>query len=169
MSHPDSNTRAIAKDVKLGRDVQLGVFINLYGCQIGDECTIGPFVEIQRDVVIGDRVKIQSHTFICSGVRIEDEAFVGHGVMFINDRFPRSTDSSGSKKTDRDWTCEPTRIGERASIGSNATILCGVTVGEEAIVGAGSVVTHDVPARAVVAGNPARVLRLLDAQRKPTP
>lgn len=152
----------IAPDVRLGRDVRLVGFANLYGCVIGDECTIGTFVEIQRDVVVGDRVKIQSHSFICSGVTIEDEAFIGHGVMFTNDRFPRSSNRDGSKKGGSDWQCVPTRICRRASIGSNATILCGVTVGEEAIVGAGSVVTRDVPPRAVVAGNPARILRHID-------
>lgn len=152
----------IAPDVKLGRDVRLGGFVNLYGCEIGDECTIGTFVEIQCDVRVGRRVKIQSHTFICSGVTIEDEAFIGHGVMFTNDLFPRSTDRSGAKKGGGDWTCTPTRICRRASIGSNATLLCGITIGEEAVVGAGSVVTRDVPPRAIVAGNPARILRSLD-------
>ncbi|MGE5506085.1 MAG: acyltransferase [Actinomycetota bacterium] len=154
-------TVRIAPDVKLGRDVRLFGFSNLYGCEIGDESRIGTFVEIQRDVRIGRRVKVQSHTFICSGVDIGDEAFIGHGVMFTNDRFPRSTTAGGELQGADDWVCEPTRIGRRASIGSNATILCGITIGDEAVIGAGSVVTRDVPARAVVAGNPARILRYL--------
>jgi UDP-2-acetamido-3-amino-2,3-dideoxy-glucuronate N-acetyltransferase len=154
-------TLRIASSVKLGRDVRLVGFANLYGCEIGDESFVGPFVEIQGDVRIGRRVKIQSHTFICSGVTIEDEAFVGHGVMFTNDRWPRATNQDGSLKGAADWICERTLVGRRASIGSNVTILCGVTIGAEAVVGAGAVVTKDVPARAVVAGNPARVLRTL--------
>lgn len=162
MSSQKNPSQQIAPDVKLGRDVRLGAFINLYGCEIGDECTIGAFVEIQCDVRVGSRVKIQSHSFLCSGVTLEDEAFIGHGVMFTNDIFPHSTDRVGKKKGDGDWTCTPTRICRRASIGSNATLLCGVTVGQEAVVGAGSVVTKDVPPRAVVAGNPARILRYLD-------
>ena len=152
-------TKKIAPSVVLGRDVRLGDFINLYGCTIGDETKIGPFVEIQKNAFIGKRCKIQSHSFICEGVTIEDEAFVGHGVMFINDRYPRATADSGGLQTEADWKVVPTVIKRRASIGSNATILCGVTVGEEAIVGAGSVVLHDVPAKTVVAGNPAKVIR----------
>ena len=152
----------IASDVRLGNQVRLYGFANLYGCEIGDESMIGPFVEIQRDARIGRRVKVQSHTFICSGVDIADEVFIGHGVMFINDRFPRSTTDDGQLKGAEDWVCERTVVGRRAAIGSNATILCGITIGEEAIIGAGSVVTKDVPARTVVAGNPARVLRRLD-------
>ncbi len=155
-------TIRVAPDVKLGKDVTLAPFANLYGCEIGDESRIGPFVEIQRGVRIGRRVKIQSHSFVCEGVHIEDEAFVGHGVMFINDRFPRATRDDGRLKGSRDWTCEATYIGQRASIGSNATILCGVRIGAEAMIGAGSVVTADVPPRAVVAGNPARIMRYLD-------
>jgi acetyltransferase-like isoleucine patch superfamily enzyme len=151
----------IAPDVQLGRDVKIVDFVNLYGCQIGDETKIGTFVEIQRGVTVGARVKISSHTFICEGVTIEDQVFVGHGVMFINDRFPRSVTPTGAMKGKDDWTEERTRVCKGASIGSNATILCGVTIGEHAVVGAGSVVTKDVPARAVVAGNPARVLRVL--------
>ena len=152
-------TKMIASTVELGRDVRLGDFINLYGCTIGDETKIGPFVEIQKNAFIGKRCKIQSHTFICEGVTIEDEAFVGHGVMFTNDRYPRATADSGGLQTEADWKVIPTVIKRRASIGSNATILCGVTVGEEAIVGAGSVVLHDVPAKTIVAGNPAKVIR----------
>ena len=152
-------TKIIAPTVKLGKDVRLGDFVNLYGCTIGDETKIGPFVEIQKNAFIGKRCKIQSHTFICEGVTIEDEAFVGHGVMFTNDKYPRATADSGSLQTEADWKVVPTVIKRRASIGSNATIMCGVTVGEEAIVGAGSVVLHDVPARTVVAGNPAKVIR----------
>jgi acetyltransferase-like isoleucine patch superfamily enzyme len=151
-----------APDVRLGNQVRLYGFANLYGCEIGDESMIGPFVEIQRGARIGRYVKVQSHTFICSGVEIADEVFIGHGVMFINDRFPRSTTDDGQLKGAADWTCERTVVGRRAAIGSNATILCGVTIGEEAVVGAGSVVTRDVPARTIVAGNPARVLRRLD-------
>ena len=154
----------VATDVKLGSGVRLGGFVNLYGCTIGQDCMIGTFVEIQRDAHIGDRVKIQSHTFICSGVRVDDEAFIGHGVMFINDLFPRSTTENGALKGADDWSCTPTHVGRRASIGSNATILCGITIGEEAIVGAGSVVTRDVPPRCVVAGNPARVIRHIEPQ-----
>jgi len=154
----------IADDVVLGKNVRIHGFVNLYGCEIGDESRIGAFVEIQKQAVIGKRVKVQSHTFICSGVVIEDEAFIGHGVMFINDLFPRATREDGSLQGEEDWRCVPTRIGRRASIGSNATILCGLTIGECAIVGAGAVVTTDVPAKAIVAGNPARVLRYVDAQ-----
>ena len=154
-------TQKIASTVILGRDVKLGDFINLYGCTIGDETKIGPFVEIQKNAFIGKNCKIQSHSFICEGVTIEDEVFVGHGVMFINDKYPRATAESGGLQTEADWKVVPTLIKRRASIGSNATILCGVTVGEEAIVGAGSVVLHDVPAKTVVAGNPAKVIRKL--------
>jgi acetyltransferase-like isoleucine patch superfamily enzyme len=149
----------IAPDVRLGRDVKLYAFVNLYGCEIGDECKIGTFVEIQKGVKIGRRVKISSHTFICEGVTIEDSVFIGHGVMFINDKYPHATTESGELQTEADWQCIPTLIKRGASIGSNATILCGVTIGENAIVGAGSVVTHDIPSGAVVAGNPARPLQ----------
>jgi acetyltransferase-like isoleucine patch superfamily enzyme len=153
----------IAPDVKLGRDVKIYAFVNLYGCEIGDESKIGTFVEIQKGACIGQRVKVSSHTFICEGVTIEDEVFIGHGVMFINDRFPRSTNADGSVQSEEDWSLVPTLIQRRASIGSNATILCGVTVGEGAIVGAGSVVTKDVPAYTIVAGNPARTLRRIES------
>lgn len=152
----------IAPDVKLGRDVKIFAFVNLYGCEIGDETKVGTFVEIQKGAKIGNRVKVSSHTFICEGVTIEDEVFIGHGVMFINDKYPRAATSSGKLQTDADWVCTPTLIKYGASIGSNATILCGVTIGEKAIVGAGSVVTHNVPPGAVVAGSPARIIRLLE-------
>ena len=155
----DATSLRVAPDVKLGRDVRLYAFVNLYGCEIGDESRVGTFVEIQKGARIGCRVKISSHTFICEGVTIEDEVFVGHGVMFINDRYPRATNADGNLQTEADWRALPTVVKQRASIGSNATILCGVTIGEGAIVGAGSVVTHDVPAGAIVAGNPARVIR----------
>lgn len=151
----------IASDVKLGKDVRLHGFVNLYGCEIGDECSIGTFVEIQKGVRLGKRVKVQSHTFICEGVDIADEVFVGHGVMFINDRYPRATTKEGEMKDEDDWSLERTVVELRASIGSNATIMCGVKIGEDAVVGAGAVVTKDVPPRAVVVGNPARLLRYL--------
>jgi acetyltransferase-like isoleucine patch superfamily enzyme len=148
----------IAPDVRLGRDVQIFAFANLYGCEIGDESKIGTFVEIQKGAKIGRRVKISSHTFICEGVEIEDFVFIGHGVTFINDKYPHATAITGELQTEADWECVPTLVKQGASIGSNATILCGVTIGEGAIVGAGSVVTHDVPPGAVVAGNPAHPL-----------
>jgi len=147
----------IADDVRMGRRVRLAGFCNLYGCEIGDDCVIGPFVEIQKGAALGRKVKVQSHSFICTGVTIEDEVFIGHGVMFTNDRYPRSTTAGGNLQTEDDWECVPTVVGRRASIGSNATILCGVKIGEGAVVGAGSVVTKDVPPGAVVAGNPATV------------
>lgn len=152
----------IAPDVKLGDGVKIYAFANLYGCKIGDETKIGAFVEIQKGAVIGNRVKISSHSFICEGVTIEDEVFIGHSVIFINDRFPRATTISGELQTTQDWECIPTYVKRGASIGSNATILCGVTIGEKALVGAGSVVTRDVPAGAVVAGNPARLLKMIE-------
>jgi acetyltransferase-like isoleucine patch superfamily enzyme len=155
----DASSLRVAPDVKLGRDVKLYAFVNLYGCEIGDESRVGAFVEIQKGARIGCRVKISSHTFICEGVTIEDEVFIGHGVMFINDRYPRATNANGNPQNEADWGVVPTVVKQRASVGSNATILCGVTIGEEAIVGAGSVVTRDVPARTIVAGNPARVIR----------
>ena len=158
----DSPLLRVAPDVVLGRNVRLYAFVNLYGCTIGDESRIGTFVEIQKGVQIGRRVKISSHTFICEGVTIEDEVFVGHGVMFINDRYPRATGGSGQLQTEDDWECIPTLVKRGASIGSNATILCGVTIGEGAIVGAGAVVTHDVPPGSIVAGNPALIIRTID-------
>lgn len=153
------NYRLIASDVKLGRDVQIQNFVNLYGCEIGDETRIGPFVEVQKGARIGDRCKISSHTFICEGVTIESEVFIGHGVTFINDRFPRATNGDGRLKSDADWACESTLVRRGATIGSGATILSGVTIGEGALVGAGSVVTKDIPAQTIVAGNPAAIVR----------
>jgi acetyltransferase-like isoleucine patch superfamily enzyme len=152
-------TRKIASNVDLGEDVVLQDFINLYGCRIGDHTKIGPFVEVQRNASVGRNCKIQSHSFICEGVVIEDEVFIGHGVMFINDRYPRAATEAGRLQTESDWAVVRTLVKKGASIGSNATILCGVTVGEGAIVGAGSVVTKDVPARTIVAGNPAKIVR----------
>jgi acetyltransferase-like isoleucine patch superfamily enzyme len=152
----------IAPDVKLGSNVKLAKFINLYGCEVGDNTKIGAFVEIQKNARVGRNCKISSHTFICEGVTIEDEVFIGHGVAFINDAYPRATAGGGRLLTDQDWTVEPTLVKKGASIGSGATILSKVTIGERAIVGAGSVVTRDVPADTVVAGNPARVLRTME-------
>jgi acetyltransferase-like isoleucine patch superfamily enzyme len=153
----------IAPDVKLGQDVKIYAFVNLYGCEIGDESKVGTFVEIQKGVRIGKRVKISSHSFLCEGVTIEDEVFIGHGVMFTNDKYPRATTTTGALQSEADWVCIPTLVKKGASIGSNATILCGITIGERAMIGAGSVVAHDVPPNAVVAGNPARVIRYLDS------
>ena len=154
----------IAPDVKLGQDVKIFDFVNLYGCTIGDHTKVGAFVEIQKNAVIGRNCKISSHTFICEGVTIEDECFIGHHVVFINDPYPRAATRDGSLLTDRDWTVVPTRVCKGAAIGSGAVILCGVTIGEGALVGAGSVVTRDVPPLAVVAGNPARVLKRIRAK-----
>lgn len=151
----------IAPDVKLGRNVKLSQFVNLYGCEIGDETKIGAFVEVQKNATIGKRCKISSHTFVCEGVTIEDNVFIGHGVMFINDSYPRAT-TEGKLQTEADWKVERTVIKKGASIGSGATILSNVTIGENAIVGAGSVVTKDVPASGIVAGNPARLLRYIE-------
>jgi acetyltransferase-like isoleucine patch superfamily enzyme len=151
--------QSIAADVKLGKDVTIFDFVNLYGCEIGDESRIGAFVEIQRGAKVGRRVKISSHTFICEGVELEDHVFIGHGVTFINDRYPRAVTADGALQTGRDWKVVPTVVRRGASIGSGSTILCGIEIGENAIVGAGSVVTHDVSARTIVAGNPARFLR----------
>ena len=148
--------------MKLGRDVKLSKFINLYGCEIGDETKIGAFVEIQKNASIGKRCKISSHTFICEGVVIEDNVFIGHGVMFINDSYPRATTADGNLQTEADWKVERTEVKKGASIGSGATILSNITIGENAIVGAGSVVTKDVPPNCIVAGNPAKVLRYIE-------
>jgi acetyltransferase-like isoleucine patch superfamily enzyme len=156
------NYVAIGSKVTLGKDVKLSKFINLYGCSIGDESKIGAFVEIQKNAIIGKRCKISSHTFICEGVTIEDNVFIGHGVTFTNDSYPRATAGDGSLQTEADWQVERTIIKRGASIGSGATILSRTTIGENAIVGAGSVVTKDVPPNAIVAGNPARVLRFID-------
>jgi len=153
---------SIAPDVKLGRDVKLSKFINLYGCEIGDESKIGAFVEIQKNASVGKRCKISSHTFICEGVTIEDNVFVGHGVMFINDSYPRATAADGNLQTEADWKVERTVVKKGASIGSGATILSNLSIGENAIVGAGSVVTKDVPPSTIVVGNPARILRYID-------
>ena len=150
---------SIAPDVKLGRDVKLSRFINLYGCRIGDETKIGAFVEIQKNSSVGQRCKISSHTFVCEGVTIEDNVFIGHGVTFINDSYPRATTLEGELQSEKDWRVETTLVKRGASIGSGATILSNLVIGENAIVGAGSVVTHDVPANTIVAGNPAKVLR----------
>lgn len=157
-------TCRIAPDVKLGEGVRIHGFVNLYGCAIGDRTKIGTFVEIQKGATIGRDCKISSHTFICEGVAIEDEVFVGHNVTFINDRFPRAVTAEGRMQTEADWECVPTVVRRGASIGSSATILCGVTIGENALVGAGSVVTRDVPPNTVVAGNPARLLRSLSPE-----
>ncbi len=156
---------SVAPDVRLGKGVKLSKFINLYGCEIGDETKIGAFVEVQKNAKIGSRCKISSHTFICEGVTIEDNVFVGHGVTFINDSYPRAANPDGSLQTEADWKVETTLIKKGASIGSGSTILSKVTIGENAIVGAGSVVTKDVPAGVIVAGNPARVLRKLNQKK----
>lgn len=155
----------VAPSVKLGERVALNAFTNLYGCEIGDDSKIGTFVEIQKGAKIGRRCKISSHSFICEGVTIEDEVFVGHNVTFTNDLFPRATRADGSLQTDADWKCTPTLVKRGASIGSSATIVCGVTIGERAMVGAGAVVTKDVPANTIVVGNPARVVRKLEANQ----
>jgi acetyltransferase-like isoleucine patch superfamily enzyme len=154
----------ITPDVKLGKDVKLSQFINLYGCEIGDETKIGAFVEIQKNARVGRRCKVSSHTFICEGVTIEDNVFIGHGVTFINDTFPRAATESGELQTEKDWKVETTVVKRGASIGSGCTILSNVVIGEHALVGAGSVVTRDVPPRAIVAGNPARLLRHLTSE-----
>ena len=157
---------SIAPSVKLGKDVKLSKFINLYGCEIGDETKIGAFVEIQKNSKVGKCCKISSHTFVCEGVDIEDNVFIGHGVMFTNDIYPRATAAAGGLQTEADWKVEKTRVCRGASIGSGATILCNLTIGENAIVGAGAVVTKDVPPNAIVAGCPAKFLRFVDEEKK---
>jgi acetyltransferase-like isoleucine patch superfamily enzyme len=159
MSQPPTEGLRISADVKMGSGVRVFGFVNLYGCEIGDETKIGTFVEIQKGSKIGSRCKIGSHTFICEGVTIEDGVFIGHGVTFVNDRYPRATAANGGLQTEADWECQKTLIKKGASIGSGVTLLGGVTVGENALVGAGSVVTKDVPSGATVAGNPAKILR----------
>jgi acetyltransferase-like isoleucine patch superfamily enzyme len=161
MSHDSLVYQQIAPDVKLGRGVRIFGFTNLYGCEIGDDTKIGTFVEIQKGARIGKRCKVSSHTFICEGVEIEDEVFIGHNVTFTNDAYPRATTANGALQQESDWKCIPTRVKRGASIGSGATLLCGITIGERAIVGAGCVVTKDVPADTIVAGNPARIMRHL--------
>jgi acetyltransferase-like isoleucine patch superfamily enzyme len=151
----------IAPNVKLGRNVRLFGFANLYGCELGDDVKVGPFVEIQKGVRIGNRCKISSHSFLCEGVVLEDDVFVGHNVTFTNDRFPRATNGNGQLQTEADWACLPTLVKRGASIGSGVTLLCGITIGENALIGAGSVVLRDVPPDTVVAGNPARTIRSL--------
>src|SRR5260221_5061284 len=157
----DQSYQLSAADVKLGQRVRIFGFTNLYGCEIGDDVKIGTFVEIQKGAKIGHRCKISSHTFICEGVTLEDEVFIGHNVTFTNDLYPRATNRDGALQSEQDWTCTPTLIKRGASIGSGVTLLCGITVGEFALIGAGSVVTKDVPDHAVVAGNPARVLKIV--------
>jgi acetyltransferase-like isoleucine patch superfamily enzyme len=164
MTKEQPDNRQIAPDVKLGKGVRIFAFTNLYGCEIGDETKIGTFVEVQKGAKIGRRCKVSSHSFICEGVTIEDEVFIGHNVTFINDRFPRAT-AGGQLQTEADWKCVATLIKRGASIGSSATILCGITIGEGAIVGAGSVVTKDVAPHTIVAGNPARVLKKVPAEK----
>jgi acetyltransferase-like isoleucine patch superfamily enzyme len=161
-----SDFHSIAPSVKLGKDVKLSQFINLYGCEIGDETKIGAFVEIQKNSRVGNRCKISSHSFICEGVDIEDNVFIGHSVTFTNDTYPRATATTGGLQTEADWKVEKTRVCKGASVGSGSTILANVTIGENAIVGAGSVVTKDVPANAIVAGNPAKFKRFINEEKK---
>jgi acetyltransferase-like isoleucine patch superfamily enzyme len=163
---PAGEFACVSDDVRLGVGVRLGKFINLYGCAVGDESKIGAFVEIQKNATVGRRCKISSHTFICEGVTIEDHVFIGHGVTFTNDSYPRATTAGGELQTESDWKVEPTLVKRGASIGSGATILPNVVIGEGAIVGAGSVVTRDVPPRTIVAGNPARVLRNVSSESR---
>jgi acetyltransferase-like isoleucine patch superfamily enzyme len=160
-----SDNLCITPDVKLGQNVKLAKFINLYGCEIGDNTKIGAFVEVQKNAKVGENCKISSHTFICEGVTIEDDVFIGHGVTFINDSYPRATASTGELQTEKDWNVERTLVKRGASVGSGATILANVTIGENALVGAGSMVTRDVPPGAIVAGNPARILRGINQTR----
>jgi len=161
MNTLDEPCLRISPNVKLGSNVRMVGYVNLYGCEIGDDVKIGTFVEIQKGVKVGNRCKISSHSFLCEGVTLEDDVFIGHSVTFTNDRYPRATNGNGQLQTDADWTCLPTLVKRGASIGSGATLLCGITIGENAMVGAGSVVTRDVPPDAVVAGNPARIKKSL--------
>jgi acetyltransferase-like isoleucine patch superfamily enzyme len=162
MSGNVNDYQCIAPSVKLGKDVKLSKFINLYGCEVGDGTKIGAFVEIQKNATVGKNCKISSHTFVCEGVKIEDDVFIGHGVMFINDSYPRAVTEGGEMQTEADWKVEHTTIKKGASVGSGSTILANVTVGENALVGAGSMVTKDVPPNAIVAGNPAKILRYIN-------
>jgi len=164
MSSSEQLLQRIAPDVKLGKNVRIFSFTNLYGCEIGDDVKIGTFVEIQKGAKIGNRCKISSHTFICEGVELEDEVFVGHHVVFTNDRFPRATNSEGQLQTDADWKCIPTLVKRGASIGSGAVLLCGITIGENAMIGAGSMVTKDVPPNTIVAGNPAKIIKKIPSR-----
>ena len=166
MSLSEPTGLRVAPDVKLGKNVRLVGFVNLYGCEIGDDVKIGTFVEIQKGAKVGNRCKVSSHTFICEGVTLEDEVFVGHNVTFTNDRFPRAT-ANGKLQTEADWACLPTLVKRGASIGSGAVLLCGITVGENALIGAGSVVTRDLPSNCVAVGNPARVLQKKDSPDLP--
>lgn len=161
MSDLQQALQRIAPDVKLGKNVRLHGFVNLYGCEIGDDVKIGTFVEIQKGVKVGNRCKISSHTFICEGVILEDEVFIGHNVTFTNDLHPRATNEGGRLQTDADWSCLSTVVKRRASIGSGVTLLCGITIGENSLIGAGSVVTKDVPPGAIVVGNPGRIVKIL--------
>ncbi len=165
MSTFPQSCQRIASDVKLGKNVRIHDFTNLYGCEIGDDVKIGTFVEIQKGAKIGNRCKVSSHTFVCEGVVLEDDVFIGHNVTFINDRYPRATNGEGLLQSDADWDCIGTLVKSGASIGSGATLLCGITVGENALIGAGSVVTKNVPPNTVVAGNPARVVKSLALER----
>jgi acetyltransferase-like isoleucine patch superfamily enzyme len=167
MSPSQPSFQRIAPDVKLGKDVRIFAFTNLYGCEIGDEVKIGTFVEIQKGAKVGNRCKISSHTFICEGVTLEDEVFIGHNVVFTNDLYPRATGDNGQLQTESDWSCIPTLVRRGASIGSGAVLLCGITIGENAMIGAGSVVTKDVPPNTIVAGNPAKIIKSL-LPRNPT-
>ena len=159
MNQPQPPYVQIAPNVKLGRNVRLFGFANLYGCELGDDVKVGPFVEIQKGVKVGNRCKISSHSFLCEGVVLEDDVFIGHNVTFTNDRFPRATNGNGQLQTEADWNCLPTLVKRGASIGSGVTLLCGITIGENALIGAGSVVVRDVPPDTVVAGNPAKTIR----------
>ena len=165
MSASQHSFQRVAPNVKLGRNVRLHDFVNLYGCEIGDDVKIGTFVEIQKGAIIGNRCKISSHSFICEGVTLEEGVFIGHSVTFTNDRYPRATNGTGELQTETDWKCVRTLVKRGASIGSGATLLCGITIGENAMIGAGSVVTKDVPAGATVAGNPARIMRPISLEK----